>query len=580
MKIRRLVTTGSACVALVLTSSAAQSVVKRIQVSPGGADPNSSVTYPSTPRRSLSADGRFFAFASHASNLVAGDVNLQGDVFVHDRLLHTTRLVSVSTTGVQGNQASSDPSISDDGNLVAFFSGSTTLVPGAPSQFGGIFVRDVAAGITTRENFGPGGVDPNQTCTYHALSGDGLRLLFLSKASNLVPNDSQSTRDVFVRDRVSGAVTCISVTPSGQPGNDNSETATISRNGRYVVFQSFASDLVAGDTNGRDDLFVRDLTTGVTELLTPDLAGLSPWSLGVGSASDDGRFIAFSSSASSLVVGDVNGLPDVFLRDRGLGLTTLISATPLGGPAYGTSSYPVISADGSVVVYTSTASDLTANDFNGQTDVFRWDRATGVTSLVSVNPDGTSGTGLSANADLSANGRTIAFRSNATDLITGPAGLHEREYVSEVGALSLTYCTAGTSGIGCVPSIAPIGAPSATAASQFTIRVSGVDGQRTGTIFYSVDDPDLGALPWGATSSSFCLKLPVQRTPAQATGGSVGACDGQLQLNWNSFVSANSGALGAPFTAGTTIHAQGWYRDPANSKTSSLSNALAIEINP
>lgn len=580
MKIRRLVTTGSACVALVLTSSAAQSVVKRIQTAPGGAAPNHSSTYPATPRRSLSADGRFFAFASHASNLVAGDVNLQGDVFVHDRLLHTTRLVSVSTSGVQGNQASSDPSISDDGNLVAFFSGSTTLVPGAPSQFGGIFVRDVAAGVTTRENYGPGGVDPNQPCTDHALSGDGLRLLFLSRASNLVPNDSQSTRDVFVRDRVSGAVTCVSVTPAGQPGNDSSETATISRNGRYVVFLSFASDLVAGDTNGRDDLFVRDLASGVTELLTPDVAGTSPWSFGVGSASDDGRFIAFSSAASSLVVGDVNGLPDIFLRDRGLGLTTLISATPLGGPAYGTTAYPVISADGNVVVYTSSASDLTTNDHNGQTDVFRWDRPTGVTSLVSVSLDGTSATGVSANADLSANGRTIAFRSVASDLVQGPDSVHANEYISEVGALSLVYCTAGTSGIGCVPSIAPIGAPSATAASQFTIRVSGVDGQRTGTIFYSVNDPDLGALPWGATSSSFCLKLPVQRTPAQATGGSVGACNGQLQLNWNSFVSANSGALGVPFSAGTTIHAQGWYRDPANSKTSSLSNALAIEINP
>lgn len=580
MKIERLLTVGGASIAFSLASHAAQSVIKRIELAPGGVQPNNAVMHPAPPRRTLSADGRFFAFSSFASNLVAGDTNLRQDVFVHDRLLHITRLASVSSTGVQGNLDSSEPSLSDDGNLVAFWSASTTLVPGAAGQFGGIFVRDVAAGATTRENYAPGGVEPNQVCNNHALSGDGQRLLFLSIASNLAPGDTLGKRDVFVRDRVSGAVTCVSVTPSGQPGNDHSETATISRNGRFVVFQSFASDLVPGDTNGRDDLFVRDLSTGVTELITQDIVTPSYLSFGTGVASDDGRYIAFSSSASSLVIGDWNGAHDVFLRDRFLGLTTLISATTSGAAGDGASTYPVISADGGVVVYQSVASNLAPNDQNGQSDVFIWDRSTGVNRMVTVNPDGTSATGLSSNPDLSADGRVVAFRSLATDLVGGAAGQFEREYISEPGALSLVYCTPGTSGIGCVPSIQPIGAPSASAASQFLIRVTDVDGQRTGMIFYSIDNPDLGSLPWGASTSNFCVKLPVQRTGVQLTGGSVNTCDGQLQLNWNSFVSANSGALGAPFSAGTTIHAQGWYRDPASPKSSSLSNALAIEMNP
>ncbi len=580
MKIERLLTVGGASIALSLASHAAQSVIKRIELAPGGVDPNSTVTNTSPPRRTLSADGRFFAFSSLASNLVAGDTNLREDVFVHDRLLHITRLASVSSTGVQGDAASTAPSLSADGNLVAFFSGSTTLVPGAPGQFGGIFVRDIAAGTTTRENFGPGGVEPNQVCTHHSLSGDGQRLLFLSFASNLTPGDTLVKKDVFVRDRASGAVTCVSVTPGGLPGNNHCETATISANGRFVVFQSSASDLVPGDTNGRDDLFVRDLLTGVTELITQDILTPSYLSVGTGVASDDGRYIAFSSSASSLVIGDWNGAHDVFLRDRVSGVTTLISLATSGVSGNASSSGPIISADGSVVVYQSAARDLTSNDHNGTTDVFMWDRATGVNRLVSVNSDGVSATGSSSNPDLSADGKVVAFRSLATDLVGGAAGQFEREYISEPGALSLVYCTSGTSGIGCVPSIQPIGAPSASAASQFLIRVTDVDGQRAGMIFYSIDNPDLGSLPWGASTSSFCVKLPVQRTGVQLTGGSSNACDGQLQLNWNSFVSANSGALGAPFSAGTTIHAQGWYRDPASPKSSSLSNALAIEMNP
>lgn len=581
MKMTRLVSIGSACVALSLASHAAQSVLKRIHLTPGGAHPNGTVDYNlTTPGRSLSADGRFFAFASFASNLVAGDTNLRNDVFVHDRLLHITRLASVSTTGVLSNANSSDPSVSNDGNLVAFVSQSTTLVPGTSAQFGGIFVRDFASGTTTRENIGPGGVEPNYTCYSPSLSGDGLRLLFVSRASNLVANDTQNTTDVFVRDRVSGALSCISVNLNGQPGSADSDYPTTSNNGRYVVFQSFASDLVPGDTNDRDDLFVRDLSTGVTELITQDVTNPSPWSFGLGTASDDGRYVAFSSSAPSLVFGDWNGVMDVFLRDRLLGVTTLVSANASGQSASGLSWYPVISADGSVVVYASKAADLAPNDDNGQPDVFKWERSSGVTSLVAQNPDGTSGTGLSANPDVSADGRTIAFRSLASDLVAGAAGNYEREYVSEVGALSLIYCTAGTSGNGCVPSIGAIGAPSASGASPFVLRVAGVDGLRTGMIFYSIDNPDLGAVAWGSTTSSLCVKLPVQRTPAQATGGTAGACNGLLEVDWIRFLNANSGALGVPFSPGTTIHAQGWYRDPANAKSSSLSNALAIEMNP
>lgn len=147
------------------------------------------------------------------------------------------------------------------------------------------------------------------------------------------------------------------------------------------------------------------------------------------------------------------------------------------------------------------------------------------------------------------------------------------------GCAGVVYCTAGTSTNGCTPTICASGVPSATAASGYTLSVSGADGQRSGLILYGVGSPI--AVPWSATSSSFrCVQNPVQRMGTQSSGGAIGACDGAYSEDWNAYRVSHSGALGQPFAAGEAVLAQSWYRDPAAPKGSGFSNAIEFYVQP
>ena len=154
-------------------------------------------------------------------------------------------------------------------------------------------------------------------------------------------------------------------------------------------------------------------------------------------------------------------------------------------------------------------------------------------------------------------------------LTTGPAG-----------PVISAYCTAGTTTNNCVPSIAGTGTPSASSGSGFTISVSDVEGQKTGIVFYGVDNSGFTSSPWGQSTSFLCVKPPTQRTPAQSSGGTFNQCDGALALDWNAFIAANPSALGAPFAAGQHVYAQGWFRDPPSPKHTLLSNALDFIVGP
>ncbi len=141
-----------------------------------------------------------------------------------------------------------------------------------------------------------------------------------------------------------------------------------------------------------------------------------------------------------------------------------------------------------------------------------------------------------------------------------------------------SYCTAGTSSNGCVATLSGIGTPDANAGSGFTLSANNVDGQRSGLVFYGVSGRV--AFPWGAGSSWLCVKSPTQRTAPQNSGGTSGACNGVLSIDWNAFIAANPGALGAPFAGGDVVQAQAWYRDPPSSKSTSLSDALEFVVQP
>jgi len=145
----------------------------------------------------------------------------------------------------------------------------------------------------------------------------------------------------------------------------------------------------------------------------------------------------------------------------------------------------------------------------------------------------------------------------------------------------LAYCTSGTTTNGCIASIAGSGTPSASASSGFTINISSVEGQKQGLIFYGINNTGFTPLPWSAGSSSFlCVKPPTQRTPVQTSGGTTNQCDGSLTIDWNAFRAANPNALGAPFNVGATVYSQGWFRDPPQPKTTSLSNGLQFNVLP
>jgi len=406
---------------------------ERVSVASDGTQGDAASAFPS-----ISADGRFVAFASSATNLVAGDTNGFSDVFVHDRQTGVTERVSVASDGTQGNAVSNVSAISADGRFVAFASDANNLVAGDINGATDVFVRDRQTGVTERVNVASDGTEGNGTSAVlaigvSAISADGRFVAFASDADNLVAGDTNTAPDVFVRDRQTGATERVSVTSDGTQGNGASGgpatgllaigVPAISADGRFVVFPSNATNLVAGDTNGSTDVFVRDRQTGVTERVSVASDGTQGnLASGVPAISADGRFVAFVSNAI-IVAGDTNGATDVFVRDRQTGVTERVSVASDGSQGNGASGsslvgVPAISAgDGRFVGFASNASNL-VTDTNGATDVFLHDRQTGATERVSVASDGTQGNGMSGFPAISADGRFVAFASNADNLVT------------------------------------------------------------------------------------------------------------------------------------------------------------------
>ena len=373
----------------------------------------------------ISADGRYVAFSSDAGNLVAGDTNFRPDVFVHDRQSRQTSRVSIGSGGAQANGFSESAAISADGRYVTFISRASSLVAADTNGWGDVFVHDRQSGQTALVSVANDGTQANSENYGPAISADGRFIAFYSGASNLVSGDTNGTLDVFVRDRQTGQTGRVSVAAGGTQGTGLSADPAISADGRYVTFLSSAPNLVSGDTNEMADVFVHDRATGQTDRVSVAMDGTQAngGSATYSSAiSADARFVTFSSSASNLVAGDTNGASDVFVRDRDTGQTTRVSVASEGTQASGSVGYevPSISATGRYVAFSSWASNLVHGDVNSRPDVFVHDRDTGRTTRVSVGPAGTQAIGTSNTASspaISADGRHIAFSSNAPNLV-------------------------------------------------------------------------------------------------------------------------------------------------------------------
>jgi Tol biopolymer transport system component len=374
--------------ALILTPAgsvrAAPGNTTRVSVASDGTQANGGSFTPS-----ISADGRYVAFASIAVNLVSGDTNGVQDIFVHDRQTGQTTRVSVASGGAQANGPSFDPSISADGRYVAFASLATNLVSGDTNNEQDIFVHDRQTGQTTRVSVATGGGQANLASSDPSISADGRYVAFESIASNLVSGDTNNTGDIFVHDRQTGATTRVSIGPGGTQANRGSLAPSISADGRYVAFHSSATNLVSGVTNGTTHIFVHDRQTGATTRVSVASDGTEGNSVSIKpSISADGRYVAFQSIATNLVSGDTNGTQDIFVHDRQTGQTTRVSVASDGTEGNSGSNDPSISANGRYVAFQSQANNLVSGDTGFITDIFIHDRQTGVTTRVSIAFEG------------------------------------------------------------------------------------------------------------------------------------------------------------------------------------------------
>jgi Tol biopolymer transport system component len=373
-------------------------------------------------RAHLSADGRFVAFDSYATNLVAGDTSQTSRVLIHDRSNATTKVINATEGGMSTNGASVSAVLTADGRYVAFASEATNLVAGDTNIFRDIFVRDLSTGKTERVSVHTDGTEAvNGHSSSPSISADGRYVAFESQALNLVGGDTNGFLDIFVHDREKHTTIRVNVsTEKYQALGGQSYHPSISGDGRYVVFVSDATNLVPGDTNKVPDIFVHDRVKGTTKRVSVASDGAE----GIGGASTqpaisaDGRYVAFVSEATNLVPGDTNGLADIFVHDMDKGTTERVNVATGGAQTVGGHSfYPALSADGRLVAFLSDAANLVPKDTNGSWDIFVHDRQTGTTERLSVASNGTQGDAGSARPSISADGRYVAFESGASNLV-------------------------------------------------------------------------------------------------------------------------------------------------------------------
>lgn len=323
--------------------------------------------------RAISGDGQVVAISSF-SRLAPYGSDLQ--TYVRDFGSATTELISVAADGRWPNGDSSyGVDISADGRFVAFGSTASNLTQGGSLENAGtvyqIYVRDRQTDVTTLVSRRSDGTPGNDSSSNAVISGDGQVVAFLSKADNLVPNDNNQTWDAFVYDRAADTITRLPAAPSGITAAAYQDEIAISADGRFVAFTSSAAISPSAAI-----IVVHDRATGQTEIVSRASDGtLGDRSANYASLSADGRYVMFHSAATNLVPGDTNGVEDVFVRDRLLGVTTRVSLSALGLEANGPSRYGQIAPDGSVMAFDSAATNLVAGDTNGMRDVFLIERS-------------------------------------------------------------------------------------------------------------------------------------------------------------------------------------------------------------
>jgi YD repeat-containing protein len=417
---------------------------------------------------SVSADGQLIAFTSKADNLVPNDMDNLPDAFVYNCSTGTVTLVSVGLNGMAAGIDGTAPVISPDGRYVVFESGGSYLDQPIVSGVSGdqLYLRDLSTGTTSLLSVNVAGKGANGTSTDAIFSADSHHVGFLNSGNNLVAGVKYNSfygADVYERDLVTGTTALVSISLDGQSnGNAGSGPFGLSADGRFVVFQSSASNLVSISNSGIEQVYVRDMVSGTTRMVSVDVTGLAG---GAGHCdlnadsqviSADGRYVVFHSNATDIVASGGNGC---FLRDLRTDTTVLLSASAVDGSAVGGNGSEVVSPDGRWAAFATAANNVVVQPTNGNANVYVRNIQTGTLSLASSNAAGTAGgngnSGIGTFYDFpgglsfSPDGTYLAFRSLATDLTANVATANRNLYVHNLDAgttLLVTPNQAGTDG--------------------------------------------------------------------------------------------------------------------------------------
>jgi len=538
-----------------------------------------------------SPDLRYVVWHSHATNLVAGDTNLFQDVYWRDTYTGETELISLGDQGQQGDGDSRWPTVSADARFVAFQSFATNLVPGDTNGVADVFVRDRVSGTLMCGSLGLGGAPSDGSSRYPMVSRDGRMLVFESSATNLVAGDTNAHKDIYVRDLASGVARCLSPGLGGAGADGESGAPTFAPDCAHVVFESLATNLVPNDQNGVQDIFVCDLASGALVRASENASGVEA----DGPCYDaylsfDGRFVIFRSTATNLVPNDTNGVMDVFVKDLQTGAVTRESLTWYGGQVRWNCYGPWITPDGRYSIFTTTDPNVVPGDHHAVSDLFLRDRVAGTVERVNLDYLGQESGGGANYPVPSDDGSRVIFDSLGDGLVPNDTnGLRDvflrelthsfQEFCAGDGSTATACPCANTGqlGRGCENSAGTGGARlHASGATRPDAVVLQTDGELPSalSIFLQGDAASAHGIVFG--DGVRCVSGQLLRLYVKSASGGAASAPQPGDLG----ITQRSAALGAPIETGTLRWYQAYYRDPLASfcpgATFNVTNALRI----
>jgi hypothetical protein len=480
---------------------------------------------------SLSADGSKVAFMSRATNLDPADNDTLRDIYVKVLATGDITLASTSDTGVKGNHHSFGPSISRDGTKVAFYSRASNLDPADAEGTHDVYVKDLLTGDITLVSTSDTGVKGNGSSLDPSLSDDGTRVAFWSVATNLDPGDTVGFNDVYVKDLSSGDITLASTSDTGVKGDSDSDLPALSADGMTVAFDSRATNFDPADTSTDHDIYVKDVVTGDIVLASASDAGVKSNDESFDlSLSADGTRVAFGSNATNLDPGDtVPDGSDIYVKELTTGDITLASTSDTGQKGNGLSTRPSLSSDGTRVAFSSMATNVDPADTSTDDDVYVNDLVTGGITLASTSDTGVKGNGSAAS--LAGDGTRVAF---ATGLSMDPGDtdaivdIYLKTLPSVATSIDITDCSNGNSGTASIVDIGsygsrPLGCPTSLGGAAGNDYPDTTPILVGGTLSMTIDwatGPNsygVAAAKAGATGVQWRFRLAITASPGHDT---------------------------------------------------------------